>query len=348
MKSLLAAFVLLIFLISLSACFALPVEDPVPPPPVAELPAPRVANTTMAIRTDVARYFNTRAFLVPTREEQLFFPVSGAMVDGIFVSTGDFVQAGDIIASLYDPMLLLEYNAGALPAEAFLLQAIDHAERRRRHAQASPLSTAEDVARYRAEANRFRRELETVNMQLDFLREQIEELHVRATIDGIITRAITHSPGMQSSNLTAVAVVSDQTQWVFEVRARDAAEYMQIGQHFSIAIDEGEFAAIVVDPEDIGVERGQVQGHEVFLVLLDDAADLPENPIAHIHVEAHVARDVIALPRRVIHSAGGNYFVYVQNQLGIRAVRNIEVGLWGNTTVEIVSGIEAGELIIVD
>ena len=87
----------------ITGCFALPVEDPVPPAPIAPVTEARLFRTIPVIRGDVVRYINAMAVYVPGREERHNFDINGLLFRGIYVNVGDYVQQGDVLASLYNP-----------------------------------------------------------------------------------------------------------------------------------------------------------------------------------------------------------------------------------------------------
>ena len=51
-----------------TACFALPVEEPVLPPPIVEVADPRIYRLVTVERGDVSRYMRPSAQYVPARE----------------------------------------------------------------------------------------------------------------------------------------------------------------------------------------------------------------------------------------------------------------------------------------
>jgi macrolide-specific efflux system membrane fusion protein len=59
------------------------------------------------------------------------------------------------------------------------------------------------------------------------------------------------------------------------------------------------------------------------------------------------AKDVLTLPSRVIEKANARVFVYVLEN-GIRVIKDIEIGLEGNTLTEITGGLNEGDAVIMD
>ena len=56
--------------------------------------------------------------------------------------------------------------------------------------------------------------------------------------------------------------------------------------------------------------------------------------------------NVLTLPSKVIRTADGRNYVYVLGENDVREVKWIETGLWGDTMVEVISGLEEGEYVV--
>jgi len=326
--------------ILVTGCFALPVEDPIPPPPIARVPQARPLRTQVVRRGDVYRYTNVPAIYVQTREERLSFSLEGLRVQGIYVNAGDYVQEGDILATLYWPEITHQY-AAALRREELLMLSISQHDTRR--AQAQPGQTFLDG--HQAESDRLSRELYLLHMEIDLLREWYNQLYLRASMDGTIVHVTPFSEGMISDTRNVVTIV-DMTYSVFEIRSNDVVEHMSIGDIFTLTINQVPHEAIVADPYELGIDRANTRGHEVYLVLLDEEAVLPSRPSATLRFEFDVARDVVYVPVHAVHRTGGREFVYILNEQGIRTIRDVEIGLRSNTAFEIKNGLNEGDVIV--
>jgi len=340
-KYLKAVFCTILFLASsliLTGCFALPVEDPVLPAPVVRMPRPRPLRTQVVQRGDVSLYANVTALYVQTREDSLAFPLEGLRVQGIYVNIGDFVHKGDIIATLYWPEVMQQYTAAQRQEELLRLNLSQLNTRRSRGLV--------DASSYTTERNRINRELDLLEEEMDLLKEWHEKLYLRASMDGTITRIATFTEGM-ISDTRYVATIADMTHSIFEIRTESVVDYMNVGDHFTITItvSQASHDAVVVDPYEIGVDRSQARGNEVYLALLDDVV-LSGSITGSVFVEKYVVRDVVLAPVRSVHRAGGRVFVYILNEQGIRVIRDVETGMRGNLVYEIISGLDEGEMIV--
>ena len=55
---------------------------------------------------------------------------------------------------------------------------------------------------------------------------------------------------------------------------------------------------------------------------------------------------VLFLPKKAVNKADDKYYVYVADENGMRQVKWIEVGVFGDNLVEIVGGLEEGDKVI--
>ena len=56
--------------------------------------------------------------------------------------------------------------------------------------------------------------------------------------------------------------------------------------------------------------------------------------------------NVLCISKQALYQADGKYYVYMPDEAGLKQVRFIEIGLIGDTYVEVVSGITEGEKVI--
>ena len=57
-------------------------------------------------------------------------------------------------------------------------------------------------------------------------------------------------------------------------------------------------------------------------------------------------KQVLTVPLKAVHEAGGESYVYVLGEGNMREVKWIETGLVGDTNVEVLSGLTEGEKVI--
>jgi len=331
-------------LLLLTGCFALPVEDPPLPPPIAQQAEARVLRTVPVTRGDVIRDTSLTANYVPARENRLTFTIAGLRFRGVYVASGDFVYEGEIIASLYWPEIESRLEATARQKE-WLELSLSQLERR--HQLARRQGTA-DNAHYRAERARILGELDLIESELDFLNRENERRYLRATMDGTVSRVLFFNEEMVSSTTMVVAVIVDQTYSVFAARVTTFEEHMWVGRYLEMTIGEEIYTVVIIDPDEYGIQREAGFLAESYFIIVDDAPVFAGRVTGSIDVILDISEDALYLPARAVHFASDRVFVYViDDETGIRVLRDVEVGIRGNQTYEIISGLEEGELVVV-
>jgi len=364
-----ATFFCLLFLpLLLTGCFALPAEAPVLPPLIITQPTERIFYTVPVSRGDIRLEANPFALYMPARIESQRFAVDDIPVLGIFVSIGDEVFEGDIIAALYLPEIQRELDdlnrrRARLNLELQLL--------RERHDLAVSLAeefdTSVDNASFLISRANLNDELEILNRLLAHVEQLNEERYLRATVDGVVTSAETFVEGMMSNSAQTIAIVSDQAFSAFVVQG-DMAEIMSPGDRFVMTlggvvlaeravawmwnqtdtIGDDIFLMEVIDPDEFGFVRAarpDIEVAEAFLAFVDAPPAPGFDTFARLHIPLEEVSNVLYIPANALHRYGEREFVYVLEG-GIRTVRDVVAGLEGGGLVEITSGLAEGELII--
>ena len=354
MRRLIALTILILALALLSACLGLPHDAAPPPLPQAAHPDERHFNTVVVTRGDITLEANPFAIYMPARIESQAFASSDIPVAGIFVAVGDEVAQGDILATLDMPEIQAEL-----------------AELTQRYTRlALELTLLNERQALTQQPNRAAREFLEAEIQLlQALIEHVDELnqgrYLRATMDGIITESATFIEGMISDSRQAVAVISDQAFSSFVVQG-ELAQLMPVGEQFEMTLAGETHLMEVIDPEEHGfiLESGQYQAFLAFVHMQIAEDDEPEatggldlrghwygprtdhdDTHGRVHMPLDEALDVLHIPTTAVHGADEHRFVYVL-QDGLRAVRNVTVGLDGGGYIEIIDGLMEGELVI--
>ena len=338
--------ILILAVAVLTGCFAFPIEDPVTPLPIAPVQDARPLRTATVARGDVVRSISPLAFYVSAREERVSFGANGFRILNIYVTAGDYVQEGDVIATLYKPRVQGDLRA-ALRLEEWLRLDLSHLNTRHSHALSEARRTGipfDDVL-FGLERTRLEGELALLLAEIEYLNYENEQRYLRSPMDGNIVQVMTFTEGMLSSAAT-VAVIVDASYSVFEVRSYEATTHMEVGDFFTLNVLGVPYNTVVVDPEELGIHRGTARGHEAYLMFVDEAPIFITPPSATLTIVLEVAHDVLYIPVRAVNNAAERTFVFVLNELGVRSIRDVEIGLIGGAYAQIISGLREGELVV--
>jgi len=329
----------------LGACFALPVEEPVLPPPTVQAFQPSEHVTMTLTRGNLYRYRNLNISIVPAVEVTLNFQVPDIYIQAIHVSVGDEVQAGDIVAEL--------------DREAFV-RALYHAQREETAAQINiahinqqqPLTALEAAIRgeaiddnwYNDEAIALRTELAARQLTTQHIQAEDERRVLRSPINGTVTHAMAFREGDTSTVEVRAVTIADETQSILSVSGRET-QYLIPGDIHIVTVNGEPLEAVVIDPEEWGIQASEDQA---FLTPYgDETVYFPARTFATLQLMLEEVRDVISIPFTALHVVDDWSFVYVMED-GIRVIRDVETGMEGNIGVEIVRGLSEGEIITLD
>ena len=336
-----------ILLILLTACFALPIEEEVLPPPVANMPEARPIRTAPVVRDDVILSTNVRAGYIPAQEATIYFGVAGQRILGVFVTTGDEVYEGDILAELDRPYLFTQIEDTTREEEWALL---DLSQLETRHNMA--LSHAErsgvpvDDSSFINDRRRILGRLAIIRRRLEYLQREIDGLYLRAPFDGVVTWALSITGPTWSYIGQEAVTVADLNRHVFTLPSGPAAAVIRPGMNFEVVIDGEAFAVVAIDPDEHDIPAAQRVNAEAFLLVTDD--DLPlvtSHTVAMVHVVLDAAHNVIAVPNMAVNTLEGRSFVYVLVD-DVVVIRDVEIGLEGNSLTEIRYGLQEGEVVV--
>ena len=341
--------ILLLFLlpIFLSACFALPTEAPALPPPMLAAPELPPLPSVPVIRGNIQMVAHPMATYVPVREERLYFSEPDILIQGIFVSVGDAVQEGDIIAALYLPEIQAELD-DMLRAQIDMQLRLQQVNER--HNLALSLAATSgipiDDAHFLESRANIQADLSVLQIDIDYLRRINDTRYLRAPMDGVINRVAPFVVNMRSSTRQLIALITDHSYTPFIVTAV-TAEFMQPGDHFSMTMDGNTFLMQVVCPDYIGLIRSHHNRFEAFLVFVDAPPTLRGGERGRVHVIFGELEDALYIPASALRRIGyERTFVYVLEN-GLRQIRDVVVGLEDDYFVEILSGLAEGELVII-
>lgn len=345
MKKLFCALIsLAVFL--LSGCFALPVEEPLLAPPVTAVPEMRVIRTHTVTRGDVVLSSSPSTTFIPAQQEAMQFPVAGRRIHGVFVSLGDEVQAGDLLAELENPQLLDQLRDMQWEEEWAMLHLSQLIERQtfsQVHGGANS-----DGTPYLNERSRLEDELDLLRMRIAYLEGEIDEMQLRAPFDGVISWVMSTDGILWSRTGQPVVTVSNQDEYIFRLTGPDA-QHIVIGETYLLTLSGDTFPAVAIDIAEEGLvlpAQRDANAEDVFFRIVgNEKPTIIGSAFASVFILHDRVENVIFLPSGHVNIVGDRTFVQVLED-DIIVIRDVEIGLVGNATTEIISGLQEGDLVV--
>jgi RND family efflux transporter MFP subunit len=270
------------------------------------------------------------------------------------VTTGDLVDAGDLLAEL-DPV---EFQTQVERAEA--ARATAQADRRYADAElervtqlrSSDAATAVDLAQALRVAETARAREREADAILEAARIQLDHTRIRAPIRGVVASVSTQEGETVAASFAAPTFVTIVDLHRLEVQAYvDETDIgrIEVGQPARFRVDtwpdeymEGRVTAIRPTAE----VRDNVVNY-VTLIRIEDDHDRVLRPemTATIDIQMDGRTDVTAIPNAALRRDGGGTWVLVPAGEGVER-RNVTVGFRGTAFTEVLSGLEAGERVV--
>lgn len=315
----------------LAACQR-PADDLDLPAELSELGGRTSAPTYPVERRDLSVEIERVARVQSVRLQELYFQEGGRLAE-LNVGAGDRVTGGQTLARL----------ASGPIQHSLRLAELDLEIERLRAASQGPGSSNVD---------RRIRNLEVAKRQeaVDFLRRRLEAHTIRAPYDGVITRVNPEVDEVVDGFRTIIEIADpEELELQIEVSA-DQFDRVEAGQPAQVEIDADVWAPGTVSrltSRTLGRDAALRREEYVVHLKLEDAAAVSFRMGAR-----HAARvlvdfrpDALLIPVAALREFQGRTYVRVLEGVRRREV-DVKVGVRTDTRVEILEGLESGQIVI--
>ena len=324
---------------------------------IVEQEAPEVEYTLVTVNLgDIVLRKDLNCTYSQINSQQLSFPVSGRIISKVYFIEGEVVKKGDLVAELSgndreDEIERLEYQ---IARNKLLLSQIDDTEnyelsrRWLNKIYSRGFDQTGDIEDYQRD-NEYRREdyrdaIALDEQQLSKIKQEIKQGKIYAGISGTVSLKKKNLEGSTSVKNEVIIEIKDNAECFFVVDDVKYKDYFKDGEKYDLSIFSGPGSGkYKVTP----YKRNQWEEQMFFSIDdVDESVVFESGNSGSVSVILDERKQVLTLPREVVHEAEGKWYVYVINEAGVRDVKWIEVGLLGNELVEIVSGLSEGEKVI--
>lgn len=323
-----------------------------------------INNYTLAVvgRGDVLLTKDLRCTYEELYRQELSFSVGGKIVQKVYVSQGDHVKKGQILAELSndgidDKVKNLEYQIARnqiyldnaqinedYEISTLWLQFMYQSGQTQAERNALMEAVEKVQQRYRYEREDYELAVKYDTMVLKELRKEAATSKLYAELDGVVTFLQTGLEGTVSVQDRKIMEISNDSECIFVVNETEYASYFEEGvpveMEFYMGANKGTYRIMPYQPEKWTKEQ------LLFTLAEDPGRDLEPSSFGRITLLLEERKDVLCISKSAVHVADEKSFVYRLNEENLREVVWVETGLYGNDTVEILSGLEEGEWII--
>ena len=368
--SIITIFLGLIIVLTSSCSLLLPEEQEPLPPPLAEPPEPNYSFYTVK-RDDMISQINEGGVFVPVSEIPLNFGNNSGRLAELNVKMGDRVTKGQVLAKLdvgdlehsleekkinlkkqelnYDK-IMIDYNellASIKEAKDQLAKAKDQGSKENTEKWSQQLESLEkQKEKQDIDIEIFKLGLSQQETDLERTKERLEKAQLISPIDGIIGFEQGFSMGDWVDTHTTVYTVVDPSDLYLRLNSASVTG-LHLGMKADVIVGDQVYSGEVVMTPSSSNEDTRDQRLRNAIIL--SVEGLPNTVMpgdrASIRVVLEERNNVVVLPRAGLRTYGSRNYVLVRDGDTNREI-DIEIGMETPTYIEVISGIDEGDTII--
>ncbi len=322
-------------------------------------PTPQAPQTVTVTKCDVEQTVEAPGKLVNTSETQILMPVDGS-ISQVLVQAGENVSAGQVLARLDDTsraeaeIALKDAQAAYKKAYNYRLslngeqwierviinyvrgQQVPEIKWYKGHVDEKTIAKADD-------------DLALKKAELDEAQATLDQMELKAPFDGIVTEVDAVADIPKQAGDALFKIIDPKA---LEVKANVTQEdypLLELGQGAVVYFDarpdvtaQGNVDRIV--PKLVA---GDSPTYDIFIALDEVPDGLAEGMTVDTNVTIASRPGVLCLPRSVVHvSANNKANLEVWNGAATEK-RQVTIGLRGDANIEILSGLQEGDQVVV-
>lgn len=173
-----------------------------------------------------------------------------------------------------------------------------------------------------------------------------DERRLVANIDGTVTYVRDIGEGQRTVKGQYLVIISDWESAYILVKGDYAAD-LPVGKEITVSMGSDQLQAVVIDPAQNGIETEEGVKAS-YLKLLQPDPTLTDGKAGTIHIVKDQRNDVLYVDDDAIVTSNGETYVYMLDENGLRVVQKVKTGFACDNYIEILEGLEEGDLVIID
>ncbi len=317
-----------LLLSTLTGCFLLPKEEAILAPPIME--PPEITYKTIAVtRKDIEDSVRVTGYFVYARQKSVQFRSASGRLDAIYVSYGDVVEEGQLLASLVTNNTELRIRQQELRVRKLELG----------------LERKQLTGADRFEIEMAKLDLELGKIQLEQLINELETSRLRAPMSGEIVYITNAAEGDYIDSYRTMFQIADRSKLYLSYAGSNLGEF-RLGMKVVVAYEDAEYdGEVVMTPAQFPIDAPESQRRQVMFEVRGLPDTVKKGESARVVLILQKQENALVIPRSQVQRYLGRKYVYVLED-GVRTERNIDTGIENATEVEVTEGLEEGELIV--
>lgn len=348
--------VCLILVLLCTGCGLFPKEESMRKAPVNKTALETQYFTVATVaRGDVANGYTAVCTYGTQQSENLAFNIRFQNLVGVYVSTGDSVYAGQLLAectlgTLEEDIEVCEETCKQIDADLeYYSQMLSYEQERQKLAKdwgrEFDTKKLEDLTLRTTELSG---QKAVADLKLAETNAKIKGRRLYASFDGVVTYVREVRPWEMTDTETFITVTSVDNGFLSNV---DDTSLFREGEVYQL---ETENDIIECTLKSI-TEITQMKGRSILVfVPVDSTLEIEPGTQANINIITEERKNVLYIPTEALRTIGDKNAVYVVDKDGMRDIRYVEIGLsvTGRTVsdlnrTEIVSGLSEGDKVII-
>lgn len=293
-------------------------------------------------------------------EEELSFSVSGRLVTKVYVEEGEQVRKGQLLAELGTEDLVSQAETLKYQIERNKIL-LEHTtinedydlstvwlrfiyQTGQTEADRENLDTriAEIQQQYRYMREDYQDAIDIAELKLEHIRNELAIDKLYAGIDGKVTWIDPQLYGSASDAGRGVIQIKNDSECIFTIEGTEHAALFEEGTPVEMVIASGESAGTYLI---IPYHMEEWTDRLLFATVEEDVV-MQKGTIGKITMVLDRRENVLNIPKRAIRTINGETYVFYMGEDGLRDARKVETGFYGDDRVEILSGLEEGERVV--
>lgn len=351
--------ILIILSLTLSGCSLAPKEEVLPEAPVIPIGNVEDYELVEVLRGDIIESLTVDCTYTAFQTEELNFQVSGIRLDHVYIKEGDLVKKGDLLADL--EMDHLGEQIEDRTDNVNLLEIKISNENDRKELAISSQNKLKAMDGYNSQIDKeyelelrgydnsihsLQDELYIEKKRLDQLTEEQFNRQIVAGMEGIVSYIANYQNGDLSDQETTFIKIYNPSTMVFVVDGK-YSDLFTLGQEYTVDVYGMEYKVIALSPEDLSpLGNPDEVSQKIYLKLIEDNTSLQSGNQGKITFIINEMNDILYLPLAAVHKEDGNAYVYIEDEGGFKSMKQIEIGTSADKKVEIISGLDEGDKVI--
>lgn len=332
-KEMKVVWTVVLLLLLLSGCGVIQKEEEIRMMRYGEKTVQEDVEIAVVLKGDLVSENNIFVYCEREAGSSLSFGVSGIPYDEFYVSKGDEVTRGQLLAKLECD----DYQKQKEAAQ-YELQRIDIELKKLDSDFANYGMSLKDYERQKAD---YENQKLVLNQRMEELSVYISEKYIYADMDGVVEEMA--EVGRQDLSEEGL-VIFELTGGGQEFRGNTGdTRKLAIGQTYSLTLD-GEVYEVVLDRISDG-ETGDVEVVFTFADGIDHPITSERGVVKYVVEEE---KDVLYIPKNAVSKGGDRYYVYFLNEAGLREMKEIIISDSYGDYYVVTAGLSEGEEIICD